>query len=642
MHKACVCVGCLLLFSTTYSSAQPKTLEHQCTAYILKQIMKNPNFKKSPEFQGEVDRLMEVAIGTGSKAEAARKKVQALLGLDDVNWAYYHALFERNAHAKASGSGTQAPLRIFEEGQPTAGQAVVYPTSIAPKPILKHLRMSQYADLQNSGDAYSASAKNSSLWIKKMQAGSGSSLTRSSYISKQIGIPEASVKIGAKGTDLLVSVPHPVTGKTVQIPLVEAQLLQSILDQKRGMFGDVIFHDIVSSETAESIKKIWKKPSLLDPNKTYEQLVSETPGLQRFNETMQAYVPALDESGKISFEHQAPGGHALFAVEALRAAYKPELRPKVGGKSLIAAISNGEDISGTPDNLMVGWMVKEKIPIALVTTEKTVVDGKGGVISLVKDAKDDISLTVLETAQAEAAGQKKLFEKLRGSASTNLTLFNYDVLAPKIQKLVDEIGEDEFMKIISPDLIRNVKEKKTAAGAVQKFVQLEGAMGSTIMNLDRFWRKHYGEPLVHLLNVDVNRRTEFFSPIKSAFDYFMQFHSDRFAFDPSRMRLQNLRPGKLPTFVLNDAASGDKYYKDVQNVLDSFKGSSIADMDSISVDGKVNFAGAIIKGNVEIVNHGASIVDLSKVVPKQNGKIVLENTRIEIDANGKASIKSLK
>ncbi|HAR43604.1 MAG TPA: hypothetical protein DCS07_13405, partial [Bdellovibrionales bacterium] len=467
---ACVCVGCLL-FLANPSNSQGATDRQACISTLLKQVVSNPELKKTPEFQAEVNRLMGVAIRPGPQAAAARKKAQKLLQLDDVNWSYYYTLFERNANASGSGS-TATPMRIFEAGDQTAGQLVVYPTSIAPESILKHLRMTQYADLQAGRESYAASAKGAALWTKKMQAGSGSSLTRNSYISKQLGVAEAKVKIGAKGTDLLVTVPHPVTGKKVQIPLVEAQLLQSILDMKKNIFGDIIFHDIVSSETAESISKIWKKPSLLDPSKTYEQLVKETPGLQRFQETMQSYIPSLDEAGRITFSHEAPGGHALFAVDALRAAYKPELRPKVRGKSLIAAISNGEDISGTPDHLMVGWMVKEKIPIALVTTEKTVVDGKGGVISLVQNAQGDVSLAVLETAQAEAAGQKKLFQNLKGSASTNLTLFNYDVLVPKIEKLVQEIGEDEFMKVISPDLIRNPKEKKNVAGQIQKFMQL--------------------------------------------------------------------------------------------------------------------------------------------------------------------------
>ena len=599
------------------------------TGFITAEVRKNADFKKTRVFQAEINRLMKAAIGSGPRAITASRRAQDLLRLDDANWTYYFALYKRNA---SRNDGAAPVVQLFEEGIDTAGKTIVYPTSTAPAALLKHLRKHEYVNLAKKSEAYGSAAKNAALWIKKMQAGSGSSLTRTSYLSRKLGIPEAQVRIGAKGTDLLIDVPHPVTGKAVQIPIAEAQILQSILDRKNNVFGSVIFHDILSSETKESIRKMWKKPSLLDPQKSYEELIAGTPGLERFRETMQSHIPTLDEAGQITFEREAPGGHALFAIDALRAAYKPELRPRTPGKALISAISNGEDVGGTPDPIMVGWMMKEQIPIAIVTTEKTSMDVKGGLISLMKAPEGDVSLTIYETAQAKAAGQGKLYEKLQGSASTNLTLFNYDVLAPKIEKLVSEIGEDEFLKIIAPDLILNSKEK---------FVQLEGAMGSTIMNLDRYWRKHYGQPLVHLVNVDKSNRTRFFSPVKSAFDYYMQFHSDRFKFIPHEMRLKDLKPGELPHVRLSDAATQDKHYQDVQTVLDAFEGASIAELQSLSVDGKIKLTGVVLRGRVEIVNESATVTDLSKLLPKDGRHALIENCRITVRPDGQLIVTPL-
>ena len=561
--------------------------------------------------RSEINRLMEVAIRGDAEGLEARRKAQALLGLDDANWFYYLTLFERNTVQNRQGVVPEA--------------RTAYPLSTAPADLLKHLRMVAYTDLAKHSEFYNASAKKAALWIKKMQAGTGSSVSRTSYLARRFGITADRVTIGAKGTDLFIDVPHPITGNVVQIPIVEAQILQSILDRKAGVFGKIFFHDLVSSETQKAIHEIWKKPSLLDSKKTYEELVQQTPGLERFRATVQSHLPTLDEGGQITFERLAPGGHALFAVDALRATYKPELRPEATGNVLVSAISNGEDIGGTPDAWMVGWMIAERIPIVLVTTDKTAVDMKGGVISLLRSSEGDVSLTVLETAQAEAAGQGDIFKKAEGCASTNLTLFNYEVLVPKIEQLVSEIGEDQFLKIIAPDLIRNVKKQKDPAGPAgkeRKYLQLEGAMGSTLMNLDRYWRRMYGEPLVHLINVDRRHRTQFFSPIKSAFDFYMQFHSDRFRFDITHMRLKNLRPGELPVISLKDRASDDKYYQDVETVLEVFRGASILNLDALTIEGRVKLTGAVLRGRIEIVNQSAAVVEL--------GRSPIENVRITI------------
>ncbi|MFL5815209.1 MAG: UTP--glucose-1-phosphate uridylyltransferase [Bdellovibrionia bacterium] len=587
------------------------------------------------ELQTQINSLMKTALGNDTEALHAREKARVLLGLDELNWSYFFYLYQ----GRQGGRKTK-PLQMYEEGKSTAGKLTAYPVSIAPAELVQHLKMVEYAQLRRSAERYDETAKGAALWVKKMQAGSGSSMTRKSYLSHRLGISEDQVKIGAKGTDLFVDVKDPRRDSgTISIPIAEAQILQSIKDHERGEIGEVIFHDIVSSETDEAILKLWEKRSLYNPNETYDEIMHQTPGLSRSGVTYQSFVPTLDEKGEISFNRKAPAGHALFAVDALRAAYRPELRPKTQ-KPLVAAISNGEDLSSAPDRFMVGYVVKSKVPIALITTERTPVDLKGGIISLLQDDDGVVSLTVLETAQAKEAGQEKLFASIQGIVSTNLTLFNYDVLVPMLTKEVEEIGEDEFLKIISPDLISNVKEQKDSDGVTRKYLQLEGAMGSTIMNLDRYWRRKYGMPLVHIINVDRRSRSDFFSPIKSAFDYFMQFHSDRFSFDSGTMRLKNLRRGELPEVTLKDPASKDKFYQDVENVLGAFGGASIKELDQLSVDGQVKMTGAELRGSVQVVNHSGSQIDLNELLPKSGGRIILENTVVRIGTDGRLERKS--
>lgn len=582
----------------------------------------------------------------------ARDQAREILGLDELNWSYFFRLYEQyqRRNRLRAGEAPLKPLRIHEPGKDPKGRRIAYPTAIAPPDLLAHLPQVEYSELRVAPERYDEAARDAALWIKKMQAGSGSSMTRTSYLSRRLGIAESEVRIGAKGTDLFVDTVDPRDpSRREAIPLAEAQILQAILDFQRGEIGEVIFHDIVSSETEEAVRALWAKPSLLDPHRTYGRIVSETAGLRRFGETHQDFIPSLDEGGKASFGRRAPGGHALFAVEAIRAAFREDLRPRAEGKTLVSSISNGEDLSGSPDRFMVGYLVRRRIPIALVTTEKTAVDLKGGVISLLRDEKGAISLTVLETAQAREAGQQALFDALRGAMNTNLAIFNYGVLSPLLTREAAEIGEDELMRIVSPDLISNVKEQKDADGVTRSYLQLEGAMGSTLMNLDRYWRQRHGEPLVHLIHVDRTHRTEFFSPIKSAFDFFMQFHSDRFVFDPATMRLQNLRPGELPRVSLSDPATRDRYYQDVQTVLDVFHGASVRGLDELVIEGQVGLHDVILRGTVRIVNRsglrvelGADAADGAAGVARGDGevgetatrRVVLENRAIEIGTDG--------
>lgn len=571
-----------------------------------------------------IDALLREAMGTDQNAMSARVAAQKALGLDDLNWNYFFSLYRNKMSGKS-----KRPIWIYEQGNRSEGGLIAYPVTMAPPQMLKFLRKVEYTDLKESTEPYDQIAKNSVLWVKKMQAGSGSSLIRSRYLSHRLGVGESHVRIGAKGTDLLIDIPDPENPiQKKAITLAEAQILQTIRAVERGELAEAVFHDLVSSETESSLREIWAKPALNHPSISYEEMIRQHPQLSHFGVTHQSFVPTLDQENRLSLNRTAPAGHAIFAVDALRAAYREELRPKTQ-RPLISAISNGEDLSSAPDPLMIGYVIQNRAPITLITTERSLADAKGGMMALL-DEEGFVSLTVLETAQAKEAGQEALFSRLPGLASTNLTLFNYNALTPLLTREVEEIGEDELMKIISPDLISNVKEQRDLDGVNRKYLQLEGAMGSTIMNLDRYWRRKYGEPLVHLINVDRRHRTEFFSPVKSAFDYFLQFHSDHFAFDPAVMRIKNLRPGELPEITLKDPATGDKFYQDVENVLESFEGASLLNLDKLQIEGQVNLQGVTLRGNVRIINRGRQRADLRDLKE-------LANVALEIGLDGKIS-----
>ena len=526
-----------------------------------------------------------------------------------------------------------ALVENFRTRSSSQTQTLAYPTAIAPADMMAKLPYVDYQSLLSPASGYAKEASKVALWVKKMQAGTGSSLTRSTYLSHVRGTALLDTHVGAKGTDLYASVP----GQGLR-PIAEIQILQQLLEDKSGVFGDVIFHDLVSNETIDSMNAIWKTPSLLNTKQTYAQSTGEGT-VRRF---VQQQVPTINEAGKVTYGRTAPSGHWIFAIDALRSAIHETELPKTNGRTLISVIGNGEDLSSTPDAAMVGWMAKEKIPIVMVTTEKTPNDLKGGQIALVKETTGETFVSIIEQAQAKEAGQLDLFEKLGLQVkndnqiaffNTNMALFNYEVLVPKLKGLVSEIGEKEFLRILAPDLILNWKEQKDADSIVRKYLQIEGAMGSTLLNLDRFWRAKYGEPLVHFINVGETHRTRFFSPIKTAFDYFMQFHSDAFHLDASQMRLIKNGHGRLPSVNLKD-----KFYTDVKNVLTAFKGASVVELTSLTVEGQVMMPSLRLKGRVEVINRAGAMVDLTKLL---GSSASLNNQRVEIEADGSLKVTAL-
>ncbi len=561
-----------------------------------------------------LEQLMKNISLTESEKHSLEHEVKKNMGLDDLNLEYFKILYRKFKNPKKGDK----PLKIIEKENDKADSswAWAYPTATAPENVMKNFPVCHYSDLKKKG--LTGEAKKSILWVKKMQAGSGSSLTRETYLQEMTGKKE--VRIGAKGTDLYGK----VKGKNVT--LAELQILQSLADVQEGYYAGVILHDIVSSETEESIKNIWEKICPLT-GKTYKQMIGETKGMGHSGRTFQSFIPTVDEQGNFTSRRKAPGGHALFGVDALRVATKDELRPTIPESlTLVGVVGNGEDLSSSPDPLMVEWMIKEKIPAAMVTTSKTSIDLKGGQMAIVPLEGNQFYVSMIEKAQADSAGQGKLFESLglregdrEAFFNTNMVLVNYSVLVPKIKKLIQEVGEQQFFDIVAPDLILNVKKQKED-GVERKYTQLEGAMGTVFLNLDRYWRERYKEGLLHILNVEAQERTRFFSPIKTAFDYVMQFHSDRFYLDEKLCRMVNRRPGKLPFVSLKD-----DFYKDVKNTLQSFQGSKIQNLDNLELEGIAFFEGVTLSGQVEIrIPNGLKIVlkDKLKNLNVENQKMI--------------------
>lgn len=573
------------------------------------------------EKEAGIQAALERAVHNPANLQAI-ETARSLLGLDELNFTYFMTLLK-----KYRSETDQLPLAIY----PKTGPLTAYPLGVdsTPADIEREFQKVEYPDLQAQYDGRYAQA---TVFVHRpLQAGTGSSLSRQSYLNSRkemrrlLGISsEGPIELSAKGSDLLARLPS--QGQVIEVPLTELQILQKIAAGRSQAFGKIVHQDLVGPETQQRLASIWKKISEVE-GKTYQQIFAADTKLQRAPMKPQSKVPTVTRTGSISFNRVAPAGHGFFAVDAILEAKSH----RAGTNPKVVAISNGEDMNSTADAVMIDWIVKNRVPIALVTTSKSSTDKKGGILTLVRDSRSgELFMKVVDTAEAEAANQLEYFQNLGGYASTNLTIFNYDAL----QSLLKDISSDELLSAAAPDLIPNWKKQMDTDGVEREYLQLEGAMGSVIMNLDRYFRRKTGKSIVRVINIPEDQRVNFFTPIKFAFDYFLQFHSDRYEIDPTTFKLRHMG-GNLPMFSLSGSRLQKKYYQDVQNVLDSFSGSSFRNAVSFEVDGLFVAKNFIFTGNVQLVNRTNDILDLqtfARQIPKaKDGRLRLTNSRVVWD-----------
>lgn len=568
--------------------------------------------RQTPAYAARLAQLGEEALRDSRAAQSLRE----WMGLDAINFAYFLTRW-RAFHSPRTGG------ELFLHGgpgDPPPDAQLAYSVATAPKELAAHLPWVAYEAIRTPENV--EAGQRSVVWLKKMMAGTGSSLDRTEYLKKL----DRPTTLGAKGTDLFV----PMEDGT-HASLAELQILRSVRSALEGDFKEVLFHDIVGSETQQSIAALWEA-SARGQEGSYRQWIESLASTRHTGKSFQAHLPTVDEEGKLTYARHAPGGHGLFGLEELLLA----ARGDVPASKPVSVIGNGEDLSAQPDSAMVGWMVKQSIPIAMITTTKTSVDKKGGQIAVV-DAETPY-VTIVEVAQAEGMGQGELFQQLGLRAeddialfNTNMALFNHQQLVPKMKKLLAEVGEEGLMSALSPDLIRNPKKQVDPDGKTRTYTQLEGAMGSVLLTLDRFWRSHYGEPLVHFINVEPEQRTAFFSPIKTPFDFVMQFHSDRFSFNPDTFSMVDHCPGKIPRIALTGSPREPKYYGSLHHTLRAFEGVRIREMESLEVRGKVHLPGARFAGQVQLVVEGEAEWDGSQpAIPRAHGHVSLRDLRVEV------------
>lgn len=478
--------------------------------------------------------------------------------LSPADRRYFNTLLKQFRSKKA-----EVRLVIGENFQPSA--------ALSREERAQLLGASDYRDLLKRESEYQNAARSVRLVLNPMNGGIGTSLKRDDHLKKiwKILKKKGQPRLGAKGSDLYFEIE--TEGKRGYISISEAKILRVI--EERTYYAETVLEELASSETMRSVKELFNSMNVFarlgvpSPwgKKTYAQILSKAPGLKLKKPLIQAALPTIDEKGKLTTRRVAPGGHGHWGVYFLLQALKHK-----GKVPEIHAIYNEDGINNLVDPLLIGWMAKEKVPVMMLTTTKTEIDKKGGLLGIQKLPLGGAKKEILEEAQAKEAGQLELFQAMglsQGRAgeqffNTNTAVINYAALAPFLQDLAKAVGLNKIYEIVAPKLIQNKKKQEEKSG-VREYIQLEGALGSSLLNLDGFLQtsqdtkvrkvlEKHGRlkggrvDFLRIVNLDPGHRTQFFTPVKTAEDFWLQFKSGAFRFDVSRWSLKPTGLQNLP------------------------------------------------------------------------------------------------
>jgi hypothetical protein len=637
---------------------------------LVHTIVERRNFKQPVRVLDKNGVRSDIDVGiekmlVDNFAKPIVQSVKARLDLSDSDRGYLYGLYKRFLLPLV------AKLRIGENFFPSAMMSVAERQDV--------LGAVEYGNLVGDAENMKA-AENVVLTLNAMDGGIGSSVKRDAYLKsiKKARLDAAgNVILGSKSSDLYFE----VNGKLISV--MEAKLIKAILQSKKGelVYSEITYQLLGSKETQESLTMLLGQPCFLDPTRTYKEYIAQETTLEINDVLLQAPLARVDATRIPEFlkDQTAPGGHGQWGVMLLLKALG--LKLPADGRSVISAFYNGDGINNGTDPVITGWMARNRVPIIMISTTKTGIDKKGGQIGAqyLGDKKTNPRKQMAELAQAKQAGQEQLFYRIgledgvadgaeegKQYFNTNTALLNYTVLTPFLVDLVDVIGEDRFLEVISPDLIENIEKNS---------LKLEGALGSVLLNLDTFVQTTQDDAVIAVLaqhgfidasgkrtflrivNTDKNpeqkidERTKFFTPQKDSFDYWYQFESGRFRWDEKSWELVDNYP-ELPLMEIDktDKQYGtEDYYKDVTTVLNSFKGTDVIHLTSLTLVGKVKMPNVVLKGEVVIEYRNPGELDINTFAEAliqqglasrdEQGRLVLDNVRLVFEKKG-TSVKA--
>ena len=229
------------------------------------------------------------------------------------------------------------------------------------------------------------------------------------------------------------------------------------------------------------------------------------------------------------------------------------------------------------------------------------------------------------------------------------------------QKQKDAAAMKRIYEIVSPDLIPREVPVTYNEDLVKTYVQLEGTLGSSLLNLDAFFEtsedpevkgileKHKMKRVVNLVYVQAKDRSRVFTPIKSTTDFWLQAYTDFYELDKVEWVLKPaVVDDKVPLPPELDLdLENQPYYKEAQNMIDAFGRASTKRLRRLKVRGLVVMPNAILEVDVEVINESGEEVDLRELAAlhphdfTSGPRLVLKDTLVHIDRKGNVEVVNL-
>ena len=457
-------------------------------------------------------------------------------------------------------------------------------------------------------------------------------------LGSSIGLDPA--KHHAKSTGIMIpaQIDTPEGPQTVFLSIMEAKVraLVSML----GFFRELHLFPLNSTITRDGWASFMTSPSLetrtghRSESATNRAIFKEA-GLVFRSEVLQEGFPKISQKTLLPIQtgdsdsELAPGGHGQILFELYSSSYLDKL---VNQGVEVLVIGNADGKQARPNPAVVAKIVQDKIPAALISTDRTAIDAKGGIFAV-----EDGKLTIIERSQVDKP-QLPLFESIglqEGNApqpfNTNTVYINIPLFLKILAEVEQNEGKEAVLRMLMPTTIAN--KKKVAVGGEELPVYiLEGAIASVVLKF----------PGVKIFNASVKDRWTQFTPVKGPADVVYLYNSDVFTIDAMTGDLRPQVPNPVPPSITLGEWKG---WERLQETLDAFGQPSMKDLKHLTIRGAVSPKNAIFRGRVEITSESKQIIHLNNAtyasqLPREHGRIILEDVRIHIDADGKMVVEA--
>ncbi|MCA9407699.1 MAG: UTP--glucose-1-phosphate uridylyltransferase [Candidatus Omnitrophica bacterium] len=622
---------------------------------------------------GADSQIRQVEKPSSSPLEVDFVRLQEVMdqkGLDTPSQAYYRTLVKRHLNLK-NGVSQEKPLIIAPKNR--EGGNFIPSADLTEEERRTIIGVSDYNDIireivqQPNKTAYD-------LILANLDAGLGSSIERLEYLLSEFNRDT----LGAKGTDLAFQI-----GDN-KISIAELKLMQLIIElQDKNIYKNVQkvkFQPVVNVESQPHYVNLLNKQVFagLQLNSEYQsgKIITYQQLLEKLNVTIEyrdtPFYPGLTP-GTVKLEptiaYNGSGSHGEHGFKYLN----DTLDAPIKERPEILAFYNGDGPNNTPDHHIVEWMVKNNVPIVMLSTTKTGLDRKGGQIGVeFLDNRDNtpgkVKIRMLEHGSAKSNGQREIFEKvglgLEGSIgekgkqyfNTNIALINYSLIGKILREVLQDVfsgNREEFYEIIQPDLI---------SGEKKGYIQLEGPIGTVFLNLHNFmetnryneseksrninkiFQKYNVDRILRIVNIEAENRTKFFTPVKFAVDYWLMAQTNFFEVDQTTWTLKNTKAGQVPPLIdVQGSDAEDNFYNNVTTWTEGFGRTDVNNLDSLTIKGRVSIKESRMEGNISVVNNLPGVtVRLNDLLRPDNAiPYNIESGEMRVDA-GRLIIKDLK